>query len=241
MIRLALIGYGAMGRELATLAASHDCTVTATYDVDTPLPDLTTFDWDVAIDFSSADAVLANASVVAGAGKGLVVGTTGWNDQLPQLRAVIQSAGTGCVYGSNFSVGVQTFFRLVRAAGVLINDLAEYDVMVHEWHHQRKKDSPSGTALTLADILLDVVERKGRMKTETQHQRIDPEALHVTSTRGGEIPGRHLVTIDGPHDRIELVHDARSRAGFASGALRAAHWIKGRTGIYEFTDIFTEL
>ncbi len=241
MTRIAIIGYGAMGQELERLAPHHDCLVAAVYEVDKPVTANDAADWDVAIDFSDASAVVGNCAAVCQAGKGLVIGVTGWSEHLDTIRSLVQKANIGCVYGSNFSVGVQMFFRLARAAGMLVHQQPEYDVMIHEWHHKRKKDSPSGTALTLGSILLDEVRRKTHITTETQHGPIHPAALHVSSTRGGEIAGRHVITLDGPHDRIDLIHDARSRVGFASGALRAATWIRNRKGLHDFTDIFTLL
>ncbi len=241
MTRIALVGYGSMGKEIERLAPTHACEVVAVYDVDAPLTSSGNNQWDVAIDFTVAEAVPHTVEIIAEMGKGLVIGTTGWNSQFEHVRSVVQQSNIGCVFGSNFSVGMQMFFRLARAAGVLLNAQPEYDVMIHEWHHARKKDSPSGTALTLGTILLDEVERKTGLITETQHGAIDSQLLHVTSTRGGNIAGRHTITIDGEFDRIDLTHDARNRSGFASGALRAARWIHHRKGFYDFTDIFMQL
>lgn len=240
-MNIALIGYGAMGRELDALATSEHCVVTQWYDVDTPLTAADIGDWDVAIDFSHADAVVDNVKVVAGAGKHLVIGTTGWYDQLPQVQQLVHDANIGCVAGTNFSIGVQMFFRLARAAGMLVNTSHEYDVAVHEWHHTRKADSPSGTALTIAEILVDEIHRKERIETETVHARPDITALHVTSTRVGNVTGKHVITIDGVDDRIELTHDARTRSGFARGALRAARWISNQHGYFDFSDVFMQV
>lgn len=240
-MNIALIGYGAMGREIDSLAPSENCVVVARYTEEAPLEQNDACNWDVAIDFSSAAAVVHNATIVTRAGRGLVIGTTGWQDQVKHVQQLVEMAGTGCVVGSNFSVGVQIFVRLARAAGMLINHVPAYDVAVHEWHHTRKADSPSGTALTLGNTLLEEVERKKRLVTETQHERIDPEALHVSSTRVGNVHGKHVITIDGTDDRIELTHDARTRSGFARGALLAAKWVRGRHGFYDFVDVFPQV
>jgi len=240
MTRIALIGYGAMGRELERLAGEFNCEVVRIHDVDRPLTSDGP-DYDVAIEFTEPSVVLENARLVAESGKDIVIGTTGWYDDIEVLEQIQQRTGQGIIFGSNFSVGVQMFFRLARAAGMLVNDAEEYDVMVHEWHHARKKDSPSGTAFTTAQILLDEIDRKERMDAETQHERIHPEVLHVSSTRGGNIIGRHLITIDGPTDSIEIQHTARSREGFARGALRAARWIHGRSGLFDFADVFSQI
>jgi len=236
--RILIIGYGAMGREVERHAAHAGCTVTGIVDVDSPLAPSSFENVDVAIDFSVPTVVVENARLVTEAGCNLVIGATGWYDSLDVVRGYATSKNTGIVWGSNFSVGVQMFFRATRALGMMINSLPEYDVMVHEWHHLRKKDSPSGTALTTARILQEEIQRKSDITTETQHGTIDPSHLHVTSTRGGHIVGKHVVTIDGPHDRLELIHDARDRSAFALGALRSARWIEKRTGFYDFTDVF---
>lgn len=241
MTRIALIGYGAMGKELEALAPAHGCEVVVIFDLDRPLTEASDASFDVAIDFSLPDAVLENVRICAALQRPLIIGTTGWHAKLPDVTAMVTSAGIGCVWGSNFSVGVQIFLRIVRAASMLTNDAPDYDVMVHEWHHYRKKDSPSGTAIAIASTIVDEMDRKHAMEIETQHDRINPHALHVTSTRGGEIIGRHMVTFDSAFDTIDLVHNAKSRRGFAQGALLAATWIAGRTGMYDFTDIFPEV
>lgn len=240
-MKIALIGYGAMGRELDALAESEQCIVTNRYDEQHPLTPSAEYDWDVAIDFSRADAVVQNVAAVVQAGKSIVIGTTGWYANQAQVQQMVQSSSVGCIVGTNFSVGVQMFFRLARAAGMLVNTNTEYDVAVHEWHHTKKADSPSGTALTLAEILVQEVERKTGIETETAHHYHNPSMLHLTSTRVGMVTGKHLVTIDGPDDRIELVHDARNRSGFARGALRAARWIHTKQGYYDFTDVFMQV
>jgi len=241
MTKIALIGYGAMGKEIHGLAEVHGCTVVQIFDADNPLSNADFASWDVAVDFSSADAIAANVELLCSMKKNMVIGTTGWNSQQERIHNTISKAGVGCVVGSNFSVGMQIFLRLTRTAAALLNSTPDYDIMVHEWHHKRKADSPSGTALTIANIVIGELDRKKHVATETMHQPADPEVLHVTSTRGGEIPGRHTVTIDGPFDRIDLIHDARNRSGFASGALRAAQWIHGKNGLYRFDDIFSNM
>ncbi len=241
MTRIALIGYGAMGRELERLAGSVDCNVSRIFTEERPLrvggPD----EFDVAIDFTEPRSVVNNVAILAEMKRNVVIGTTGWYDRLPEVRSIVTAAGIGCVWGSNFSVGVQMFLRLVRAAAMLAHETPEYDVMVHEWHHRRKKDSPSGTAISIANVIVDEMQRKNHIATEAQHEAIDPSALHVSSTRGGEVVGRHIVTLDSPFDTIDLVHNAKNRSGFAHGALLAAGWVAGRTGFHDFTDIFPEI
>jgi 4-hydroxy-tetrahydrodipicolinate reductase len=241
MTNILLIGYGSMGRVLHRLAPSMSCEIVGIVDVDTPFDAATAPDFDVAIDFTQPDAVIENVRTISGHGKNVVIGTTGWNERRAEVETIQHQTGTGIIVGSNFSVGVQMFFRLVREAGLMVNDLADLDVMLHEWHHHRKKDSPSGTALTAASLLLDVIDRKTYVEAETQHGTIDPSALHVSSTRGGEVVGRHQLTIDGATDTIDIIHNAKSRDGFAQGALLAATWIHGKQGMYDFTDVFPDI
>lgn len=235
-----LIGYGAMGRELERLAPAMHCEVVGIADMDRPLADVTS-DFDVAIDFTQPDAAVDNVRAVTDRGKNIVIGTTGWYDRINEVRDLQQASDTGIVVGSNFSVGVQVFFQVVQNAAALINDIDEFDVMLHEWHHRRKKDSPSGTAITAANFVLNALDRKSHLATETQHGVIDLGALHVTSTRGGEVVGRHQLTIDGPSDTIDIIHNAKDRQGFAKGALLAATWIHGKQGMFDFTQVFPDI
>ncbi|MCX6140629.1 MAG: 4-hydroxy-tetrahydrodipicolinate reductase [Candidatus Kapabacteria bacterium] len=241
MTRIAIVGYGAMGHEIERLAPSVGCEVTRIYDEYRPLTVDGPNEFDVAIDFSLPEAVRENVRILCAMNRSVVIGTTGWHDQLSDIKGMVEATQIGCVWGSNFSVGVQMFLRIVRAAAIMAQDTPEYDVMVHEWHHHRKKDSPSGTAISVANVIIDEMNRKNHIAIETQHGRIDPSALHVTSSRGGEIVGRHTVTLDSAFDTIDIVHNAKNRSGFAHGALLAAPWIKDRKGFYEFTDVYPEI
>lgn len=241
MTRIAIVGYGAMGRTIERLAPQMHLDVAAICDIDAPFTPMVASGVDVAIDFTLPHVVPHVVRIACEAQVNLVIGTTGWYDGLDRVRDMAAEAGIGIVYGTNFSVGVQMFFRLLRRAAELVDGRPEYDVMLHEWHHYRKKDSPSGTALTAAQIVLDGVARKTSLFTETSHASIDPAALHVTSTRGGEIVGKHVITLDSAVDRIEIVHDAKNRDGFALGALQAARWLHGKTGVFDFADIFDQL
>lgn len=241
MTRIAIIGYGAMGHMIERLAPHSGVDVAAIFDIDQPFTAMAAQGIDVAIDFTLPLVVPDTVRTACEANVNLVIGTTGWYDGLDAVRAMASEAGIGVVYGTNFSVGVQMFFRLVRLAAELADRHPDYDAMLHEWHHRRKKDSPSGTALTAAEQVLQGMPRKRRIATETAHDRIDPEALHVTSTRGGEIVGKHVLTLDSAVDRLEIVHDAKNREGFALGALQAARWLHGRTGVHDFADIVDQL
>jgi 4-hydroxy-tetrahydrodipicolinate reductase len=196
---------------------------------------------DMAIEFSHAGAVLDNAKCYAAFRLSAVSGTTGWYAQLPEVKAVMEKAGAGYLYGSNFSIGAHIFFALIAAATELSNSCPEYDLMGWEIHHKRKKDSPSGTALTLARIITGKSARKKKIVTEKLDRAPQPDELHFASVRGGEVPGTHTVLLDSAFDTIELTHRARSRGGFALGAVRAAEWLSGRTGVYEVNDFIREI
>ncbi|HMF91992.1 MAG TPA: dihydrodipicolinate reductase C-terminal domain-containing protein [Candidatus Angelobacter sp.] len=178
---------------------------------------------DVVIDFTTPLAVVANIIHCAEAGVPVVVGTTGWYQHLEKVRELIKERKTGLLYGSNFSVGMNFFFKAMQAIAPLLKQA--YRGSIVERHHVHKKDSPSGTAVVLQKIL----ESGSGVKVE------------ITSVREGETVGMHLVMLDSPSDTILLTHDAKSRLGFASGAVRAADWIKGRTGFWEFPEIVDQL
>ena len=242
-MRIALVGTGQMGSTVERLAGERGHDVVARFDVDRPLseanPDALS-GADVAIEFSLPDAVPGNVRRYCEAGVPAVIGTTGWYDALDDVREMVASSDTALLYAPNFSLGIALVVRALRGVMPLLNRLPEYDVFVHEVHHVRKVDSPSGTALLLGRTLLDGLDRKQRIETETQHGRIDPEALHVTSSRAGTVFGEHSVGIDSAFDRIAISHEARGREGFAFGALRSAEWLIGKKGMFTLDDVLAD-
>lgn len=242
-LNIALIGYGTMGKELERLAPECGCTVQEIFTSSRSLPTLTPEQcpWDVAIDFSSASAVPNNIEALGRLKKNVVVGTTGWMERLNEVEQSVQRSGIGLVYGSNFSVGVQVFFQLIAKISEYMAHYPEYDLAIHEIHHRRKKDSPGGTALSLGSIVLEHSPEKTTILPTAAETTIQHHQLHVSSTRVGDTPGTHTVYVDSPADTIELTHRARNRSGFAMGALRAAHWIYNRQGVFDFTTIFPVL
>jgi 4-hydroxy-tetrahydrodipicolinate reductase len=229
-LKLALIGYGAMGQLVGRLAIEQGHEIGLMLDVDgadRSVDDLKKAlrGCDVAIDFSVADAVPKNAEACARAGVPIVVGTTGWHSQLDEVRRIVMQHEGALIYGANFSVGVQVFYRIAARAAELLRDLNSYDAFIEEAHHKRKRDAPSGTAIQLRDIVAQALGRE----------------VSVASTRAGYIPGTHRLGFDSAADQITLTHTARSREGFAAGALLAAHWIVGRKGVYEFSEVFEEI
>ena len=231
MNRLALIGYGKMGKLLAELAPGHGFEVAlkltgADNPGGTGLTEERFAGIDVAIDFSVAAAVPANAERLAALGVPLVVGTTGWGVHLAEIRNAVDRRGAGFLYGANFSVGVMVFYRLAAAAARLLAQETAYEAWAYEIHHSRKKDAPSGTLLQIKKVM-----------EEGGYDR----PIDVASNRAGSIPGTHQVGFDSEADTITLEHRARSRAGFAHGALRAARWMIGRRGFYEFSEVWEEI
>ena len=234
-MRIALIGYGKMGREIESIARQQGETIAQVFEIGNVVRPESLSDVDVCIDFSMPDAVLSNIRAAVAARRDIVVGTTGWYQHLPELKNEVKESGL--LYSANFSLGMNYFFRLVRRAGELMNGAAEYDPYVHEVHHRQKLDSPSGTALRLARILMETIDRKKEILTQPSVGQIGPEMLHVTSTRAGVVAGTHTVAFDSEADFIELKHVAKTRQGFALGALAAARWLHGRKGIYTMDDV----
>lgn len=229
-MKIALIGYGAMGKLIRTLAEEkgHEIAVVVD-DTDAGLSSAELaaklFGVDVAIDFTVAEAVQRNVEACVAAGVPLVEGTTGWNDHHEEIERIVRDGNGAFVFGANFSIGVNLFYRIAGFAAELFAKFPEYETFIEEQHHSRKKDAPSGTALKLRDIVAEHIKKE----------------ISISATRSGNIPGTHRVGFDGPADQILLEHTARSREGFASGALLAAEWIVGKKGFYEFTDVMNEI
>ncbi|MDQ1267085.1 MAG: 4-hydroxy-tetrahydrodipicolinate reductase [Bacteroidota bacterium] len=239
--KIAIVGYGAMGKIIESLAIERGFEITDIFDVDTGINPSKHYDFDIAIEFTEPDSAIDNFKILSSMGKSIITGTTGWNNNLEEVREFIEKSGVGFIYSSNFSIGMQMFFRIIRSAARLINNTPDYDVMLHEIHHSGKKDSPSGTALALASILTDEINRKTALQQETMHGLISPDMLHISSTRGGSVTGQHTIYVDSSADSIELSHKAKDRSGFALGALTAAQWLAGRHGFYNFDTILDEI
>ncbi|MBI3895072.1 MAG: 4-hydroxy-tetrahydrodipicolinate reductase [Acidobacteria bacterium] len=227
-MNLALIGYGKMGRliEQAALARGHRVAFTTDVEGNEKGQALTAENLknvDVTIDFTAPEVVVQNIDRVTALGVNMVVGTTGWMSQLPKVRALVQERAVGFVYSSNFSIGVNLFFRLIEAAAAQFRNYPEYDPWIYEIHHRAKVDAPSGTALRLKQIL---------------EKAYGGREFLPASNRAGAHPGTHTVGFDSESDTLTFTHTARSRLGFAAGALHAAEWVCGRQGFYEFSEIF---
>jgi 4-hydroxy-tetrahydrodipicolinate reductase len=220
-LKILIVGYGKMGRMIEELAAGEGFEIAGR--VDQGRDEWT--DADVAIDFSTADALLANFEQYLARRMAAVIGTTGWNAHLDRLRAEAARAGIGVVASGNFSIGVNIFESIVARAADLMATQSQFGAWIHEIHHAAKRDAPSGTALLLRDAMLAAGFNR---------------PIDVSSARAGMIPGTHTVGFDSASDTIELVHRARDRRGFASGALLAARWIHGRTGWFNMQDVLEQ-
>ena len=226
-MNLAIVGYGRMGRMVEQLAPDFDFEVKRKIDVEDnaggqALTAQKLDGIDVAIEFSIPDAAADNLVRLAEAGINTVVGTTGWLNQMDRVKEAVAANGTGFVWAANFSVGMNVFTRLVAEAARLLAERQEYGAWGWEIHHDAKVDAPSGTMLRLVD----------GMKSAGYERPID-----VASNRAGKVPGTHEIGFDSAADTITLRHQARSRVGFASGALTAARWIAGKSGFYEFREV----
>lgn len=229
-MKIALIGYGAMGKLIKTLAEekTHEIVVI----IDESDADLSADELagklkgvDAAIDFSIAVAVRRNVEACLIADVALVEGTTGWNGEKDLIKNLVVEKNGAFVFGANYSIGVNLFYRIANFAAELFAKFEDYEAFIEEQHHSRKKDAPSGTALKLKDVVAKHITKD----------------FSVSSVRAGHIPGTHRVGFDGAADQILLEHLARSREGFASGAILAAEWIVGRKGFYEFADVMDEI
>jgi 4-hydroxy-tetrahydrodipicolinate reductase len=226
-MNLALIGYGKMGKLIEQLAPAQGAAVGLKLDEfnNTNFEGITQENFrgiDVAIDFSIPAAAVENIQRISALGVNIVVGTTGWFDHLDHVREVIVKNGTGLVWSPNFSIGINAFFRLAAEAAKLMANETAYEAWAYEIHHSAKKDAPSGTLWKLIE----------EMKKAGYKGKID-----TSSNRAGAHPGTHEIGFDSSADTITLRHTARSREGFAQGALRAAKWLEDKKGFYEFSDI----
>jgi 4-hydroxy-tetrahydrodipicolinate reductase len=226
-VRVLLVGYGKMGQLVGELAKQYECTVAGIVDPLSPahvagIDDPRWQEIDVAIDFTSPDAVMTNVPALARRGIHVVLGTTGWQQHEAELRKIVADAGIGIVVAPNFSTGVVIFEALVAHAARHFAKQAEFGAWLYEAHHAAKKDAPSGTAIKLK-----------RTMEEAGYDR----PIDVAASRAGFIPGTHTIGFDGPSESITLTHAARDRGAFARGALTAARWVKGRHGWFSMQDV----
>ena len=226
-MKILILGRGKTGSLVAEVGRQrgHDVSVMGASDNPnaSALNPTTLATIDVVIDFTTPHAVVEHIAACVGAGKNMVVGTTGWYAELPRVRKLVETSSTGFLYGANFCVGVNLFFDIARSAATALQH--GYSGQIFERHHAKKKDAPSGTALTLQGVIREISETE----------------LEITSFREGDVVGMHEVILACPEDTIYLCHDAKSRRGFAEGAVRAAEWLAGKKGFWDFKDIWREV
>lgn len=235
-MKIALIGYGKMGKAIDEIATAKGHEVIIRVDVNSQhlLEKEHLGQADVAIEFTTPETAYHNILKCFDANVPVVSGTTGWLEKLPEIRTLCESRGQGFLHATNFSIGVNIFFEVNKKLAELMNSQPQYDVWMEEIHHTHKKDAPSGTAITLAEQVLENLDRKsGWVNTSSEV----PAELGIISKRIDPAPGTHTITYTSPIDDITITHTAHSRQGFAAGAVAAAEWIKGRKGVFTMRDV----
>lgn len=238
-MKIALIGYGKMGQVIHTLCTDHEVVIIDPNSPDANFNEINAESLegvDVAIDFTHPDVIMDNIKNITENGTNLVVGTTGWYDKMDEVKEMVTQNNVGFLWASNFSISVHMFWRILEKAAQEFAAHPDYDVFGHEFHHNQKADSPSGTAKSTAEIVLENSPTKTEISYETSHEKINPSTLHFSSTRGGKIPGTHSIFFDSDADQVEITHTARNREGFALGSVKCAEWLKGKTGFFTIED-----
>ena len=230
-INIALLGYGKMGKMIESIADQHDINVVTHYDENNLLKDTgenrrLLNDVSVLVDFTIPSAVLKNVELCAAMGKNIVIGTTGWQDQLSEIEKIVKNSNIGLLYGANFSLGVNLFYKVSEYAAQLFSTFKNYDAYIEESHHKMKKDAPSGTALVLKRLV---------------QKNYPGKDVPVSSTRAGYIPGSHSLNFDSTVDTVHIQHIARGRMGLAEGAILAIKWIHQKKGMYAFNEVLDEI
>jgi 4-hydroxy-tetrahydrodipicolinate reductase len=244
---ITIIGYGKMGQLIAEIITKNpNLKINSIISLSNPNATHKQIDAqniansDVIIEFTSPTQAAANFKTILKykPDAKIVSGTTGWDEQLPYVKdLILKNPKSAFLHSSNFSIGVQLFWRVIRFAAEQFNQYNDmFDVFGHEFHHNQKADSPGGTAKNTAEILLEKFDTKTEIQYDTSYQKIKPEQLHFTSTRGGSVPGTHSAFFDSFADTIEITHTARSRHGFAEGAVQTALWLKDQTGFFTIQD-----
>lgn len=235
-MNIALIGYGRMGHEIENIAISRGHTIVSIIDVNNPEEfDSDSFkSADVAIEFSIPDSAINNYRKCFAANVPVVAGTTGWLDHMDQVKEACEKHGQTFFYASNYSLGVNIFFLLNKYLAKLMNNYPDYDVRMEETHHIHKLDAPSGTAITLAEGVIENIDRKERWNLEVEENKAD---LAIHCIREGEVPGIHEIIYESEVDMINIRHESKSRKGLALGAVIAAEFVKGKKGFLGMNDM----
>ena len=243
-MKIAIIGYGGMGKMIEAEALKKGVEIASTID---PMAPTAMFkeinseslkNVDVCIDFTHPSVIMENIRKYCELKKNVVIGTTGWYDKVSEVEKMAKEAGIKLLWASNFSVGVHLYFKMIDAASKLVNYIDDYDVWAFELHHHNKADSPSGTAKTLSDIMLKNIDRKTKVTYEMINRKIGKDEIHFASVRGGPVNFEHTIGFDSDADCITIKHAARNRGGYASGAVLAAIWLNSQKPGYYTQDDF---
>ncbi len=245
-MKIGIVGYGQMGKMIESILKDKNIEYITIDPVDKNagfknVKSTEKQGVDVYIDFTVPNVSMDNIKAYCEIKKSVVMGTTGWYDEIAKVEDMVLDANIGFIYASNFSLGVNIFFNIIENAAKIINNFDDYDIYGLEYHHNKKIDSPSGTAKSIAEILVNNIERKNIIHFEKFDRKPGNNEIHFASVRAGAIPGTHIVGFDSEVDTIELKHQARSRKGFASGAVFAANWIKGKRGFFTKEDMMNAL
>jgi 4-hydroxy-tetrahydrodipicolinate reductase len=247
-MKIAIIGYGGMGKMIESIAQEKGIEVVSIVDpkcneegIFCEVNEESMKDVDVAIDFTLPTTIMDNIKKYCELKVNVVVGTTGWYDHIDEVRKIAEDAKIGFLWSSNFSVGVNMYFKMIDAASKLMNKVEDYDVWAFELHHNNKADSPSGTAKTLSQILIDNIDRKNKVVYDKLDRKIEKDELHFSSVRGGAVNFEHTIGFDSDADCITIKHAARNRKGYALGAVLAALWLKDKKGYFEMEDFLSSL
>lgn len=234
-MNIALIGYGKMGHEIERIALERGHNISCIVDIDTPneIGSKSFMKSDVAIEFSRPECAYENYMKCFEVGMPVVSGTTGWLDKIESIKMACKEGQT-FFYASNYSLGVNIFFELSKKLSQIMNRFSNYDVSMKEIHHTQKMDAPSGTAITLAEDIIQIIDRKNKWINEVNNA---PEELSIISERTGQVPGFHEITWDSDVDTITITHNAKNRVGFALGAVLAAEFTYGKKGFLGMSDM----
>jgi 4-hydroxy-tetrahydrodipicolinate reductase len=235
-MRIALIGYGKMGKAIEQVAIRRGHTIAFIADVNNrSIDDLQKEMVDIALEFTSPESAFENVKKLMQKNIPTVCGTTGWLDNLPEIEKTSNKTGTPFIHSSNYSIGVNIFFQLNRFLADIMNNVEDYNVVMKEIHHTEKKDAPSGTAIKLANDIIQRIDRKKEWKLFKDHSTSQTDII-IEDLRRGDVPGTHHVKYESDVDDIEIIHKAHTRQGFVKGAIIAAEWIVGQKGFQTMDD-----
>lgn len=240
-MKIALFGYGKMGKEIEKVLISRGHEITAKLSRNSPKSDLDINNIDVAIEFSSPESAKENIEFCIENNIPIIVGTTGWYESLDELTLLANKRKSPIVHGTNFSIGVNIFFTINEALAKIMNANLGYECSVKEIHHTEKKDAPSGTGITIAEDIINEMNQYDNWENVNKSKISNSKVLSLESERFPDVPGTHIVSYENDIDRIDLTHTAKNRTGFALGSVLAAEWIKNKSGVFSIKEIMPEL